>query len=463
MSLDMSQRGSQKFQRIAKIVKTICGINLALKRYIQKSKVIQWVMNHLTRQSNFDKELLFNIHNFTKNKIERDSAKLKSLLSVLPHQRSTEDTAMDAALLTNTKRPATILCKTNTELLLLNKEDFESILAGFLQQRYSAVTELLRTLPIFTPWTTEKLTLLSYSSLLRYDRSGAAVIPESSSSSFIVVVRSGRCDVVTSLKMGQHGTDLSQCPQQKKHFVGQKGFPMLGLLKQKTKLSERLSQRTSTSLSLALQHAQEITKTQQIRKSRCTRMTTSSHSVLKEDSFEELGHKDRSSSSRSVETVCERMIASVEDSNEIQEDYNSSDSCEEVEQHTEINKDLSLQVMQPSENASPIFVKIGRMERGGIFGLTEIPGSTCNLQLSLVSDGAECVFIPKRLFLDEAPYISRHAAMELVNTYPTEQIVRQNFARQQEWILYKTRLVKQLVSDSVKWRSGSVKPWKKTF
>ncbi|XP_048395311.1 uncharacterized protein LOC125456295 isoform X5 [Stegostoma tigrinum] len=435
MSLDMSQRGSQKFQRIAKIVKTICGINLALKRYIQKSKVIQWVMNHLTRQSNFDKELLFNIHNFTKNKIERDSAKLKSLLSVLPHQRSTEDTAMD----------------------------FESILAGFLQQRYSAVTELLRTLPIFTPWTTEKLTLLSYSSLLRYDRSGAAVIPESSSSSFIVVVRSGRCDVVTSLKMGQHGTDLSQCPQQKKHFVGQKGFPMLGLLKQKTKLSERLSQRTSTSLSLALQHAQEITKTQQIRKSRCTRMTTSSHSVLKEDSFEELGHKDRSSSSRSVETVCERMIASVEDSNEIQEDYNSSDSCEEVEQHTEINKDLSLQVMQPSENASPIFVKIGRMERGGIFGLTEIPGSTCNLQLSLVSDGAECVFIPKRLFLDEAPYISRHAAMELVNTYPTEQIVRQNFARQQEWILYKTRLVKQLVSDSVKWRSGSVKPWKKTF
>ncbi|XP_048395278.2 cyclic nucleotide-binding domain-containing protein 2-like isoform X2 [Stegostoma tigrinum] len=522
MSLDMSQRGSQKFQRIAKIVKTICGINLALKRYIQKSKVIQWVMNHLTRQSNFDKELLFNIHNFTKNKIMQSLLRKIQAFQVMPNIMQLEicqaavyqqydaktivlrkghkseacyfvltgelvatlsdsfsenqnhltgvlkeiqegDLFGDAALLTNTKRPATILCKTNTELLLLNKEDFESILAGFLQQRYSAVTELLRTLPIFTPWTTEKLTLLSYSSLLRYDRSGAAVIPESSSSSFIVVVRSGRCDVVTSLKMGQHGTDLSQCPQQKKHFVGQKGFPMLGLLKQKTKLSERLSQRTSTSLSLALQHAQEITKTQQIRKSRCTRMTTSSHSVLKEDSFEELGHKDRSSSSRSVETVCERMIASVEDSNEIQEDYNSSDSCEEVEQHTEINKDLSLQVMQPSENASPIFVKIGRMERGGIFGLTEIPGSTCNLQLSLVSDGAECVFIPKRLFLDEAPYISRHAAMELVNTYPTEQIVRQNFARQQEWILYKTRLVKQLVSDSVKWRSGSVKPWKKTF
>ncbi|XP_072428197.1 cyclic nucleotide-binding domain-containing protein 2-like [Chiloscyllium punctatum] len=326
MSLDMSKRGHQTFQRIAKTVKTICGINLVLKGYIQKAKVTKWVTYHLTRQSNLDKELLFNIHNFTKNKTERDSAKLKCLFSVLPHQRSTEDTAMiqsllrktrafqvmpyimqleicqaavyqqyeaktivlrkghhseacyfvltgeliatlsdscsenrnhltgvvneiqegdlfgDAALLTNTKRPATILCKTNTELLLLNKEDFESILAGFLQQRYSAITELLRSLPIFTPWNAEKLTLLSYSSLLRYYRSGTAVIPKSSRSSFIVVVKSGRCNVVTNLKMGPHGSDLSQCPQQKKISGGRKDFPILSLMEAEKKLAGRSPQ-----------------------------------------------------------------------------------------------------------------------------------------------------------------------------------------------------------------------------
>ncbi|XP_078426193.1 uncharacterized protein LOC144697813 [Cetorhinus maximus] len=206
MYLDRSKRGYQEFQRVAKIVKTICGINLVLKGYVQKAKVIRWVAYHLTRQLDLNKELLFNIHNFTKNKNERDSAKLKCLLSVLPHLRSTHETAMiqsllrknqafqvmphivqlevcqaavyqqyeaktmvvrkghhpeacyfvltgklvatssdscsenqnhltevlneiqegdlfgDAALLTNTKRPATILCKTNAELLLINKE-----------------------------------------------------------------------------------------------------------------------------------------------------------------------------------------------------------------------------------------------------------------------------------------------------------------------------------------------------
>ncbi|XP_078094808.1 cyclic nucleotide-binding domain-containing protein 2-like [Mustelus asterias] len=254
MYLDGSKRGYHKFQRVAKIVKTICGINLVLKGYIQKAKVLQWVAYHLTRELDFGKELLFNIHNFTKNKSERDSAKLKCLLSVPPHLRSTHEIAMiqlllrknqafqvmphivqmevcqaavyqqyeaktmvvrkghrpeacyfvltgelvatstdscsenrnhltevlneiqegdlfgDAALLTNTKRPTTVLCKTNAELLLINKEDFESVLAGFLQQRYVAVTDLLRSLPIFTPWAPEKLTLLSYSSLLRYYR-----------------------------------------------------------------------------------------------------------------------------------------------------------------------------------------------------------------------------------------------------------------------------------------------------
>ncbi|XP_067858001.1 cyclic nucleotide-binding domain-containing protein 2-like [Heptranchias perlo] len=543
----MTKRGYQRFRRIARIVKTICGINLVLKGYIQQPKVMRWVAYHLTRQSDHDKELLFNIHNFTKNKSERDSAKLKSLLSILPHLRSRHETALiqsllrknrafqvmphivqleicqavvyqqheaktiivreghppeacyfvftgklaakpsdgcsinqnhltevlneieegdlfgDAALLTNTKRPATIFCKTNAELLLINKEDFESILARFLQQRYSAVTDLLRSLPIFTPWAPEKLMLLSHSSLLRYYRSGTAVIPESYNSSFIVVIKSGRCDIVTNLRMDQCGDVWSQRSQQKKRATPLKDFPALSLLEEETKLIEKSPKRPSTSPSFALVGAQEATKIQQTRKSRCTAMTTPSHSVLKKSNFEELEHKDESLSSRSANPIPEAIITSAEDSNEIQEDTESFGNNEEDEQHNKRKKDPSRSMMRPPEYPRSTFVKIGSLEQGGIFGLTEIPGSTCNLRLSLVSDGAECIFIPKQFFLGEAPAKSRQAALELVNTYPTEQIIRQNFVRQQEWNSYKARLVSQLLGDSTKRRPVSVKPGKTTF
>ncbi|XP_067884725.1 cyclic nucleotide-binding domain-containing protein 2-like [Heterodontus francisci] len=529
------------------LVLLLLSFLIRVARYIQKAKVIRWVAHHLTRQSDLDKELLFNIRNFTKSKNERDSAKLKSLLSVLPHLRSRHETAMiqsllrknrafqvmphivqlevcqaavyqqfeaktlvvreghrpeacyfvfsgklaatssdgcsenqnhltevlneiqegdlfgDAALLTNTKRPATILCKTNAELLLINKEDFESVLAGFLQQRYSEITDLLRLLPIFTPWTQEKLTLLSHSSLLRYYRSGTAVIPESYSSSFIVVVKSGRCNIVTNLRMDRRGNVQPPQSQGKKHTKVLKDFPTPSWLEEKTKLTEKSPQRTSTSSSLALVGAQDDTKTQRTGKSRCKRTATSSHSMLKKGSFEELECKDESPSSRSAEPIPETSLPSVEDSNETKEDVKSFDTCERVPRLTSVQKDPSVQTVRPPEYPRSIFVKIGSIEQGGIFGLTEIPGSTCNLRLSLVSDGAECIFIPKKLFLGEAPAKSRQDALELVNMYPTEQIIRQNFARQQEWSLYKARLIKQLLGDSVKQRSVSVKPGKTTF
>uniref|UniRef100_UPI00398F1AA8 cyclic nucleotide-binding domain-containing protein 2-like n=1 Tax=Pristiophorus japonicus TaxID=55135 RepID=UPI00398F1AA8 len=511
--------------------------------YIQKAKLIPSAY-HLTRQSVRDKELLFNIHNFTKSKSERDSAKLESLLSALPHLRSRHETALvqsllrknrafqvmphimqlevcqaavyqqyeaktiivreghppeacyfvltgklaaksstknqnhlsevlneieegdlfgDAALLTNTKRPATILCETNVELLLINKEDFQSILGRFFQQRYSAVTDLLRSLRIFTPWTPEKLTLLSHSSLLRYYRSGTAVVPESYNSSFIVVVKAGRCDIVTNLRMDRRRNDQSQRSQQTNHVMLLKDFPTLSLLEEKTKLIEKSPQRPSTSQGFALMDAQEATTTQQTRKSRTTAMTTSSHSVLKESSFEEWEHKDESLSSTSAKPIPETIITSVEDSNETQEDIESFGINEEDEQHKERKKDPSMPTVRPPEYPRSTFVKIGSLEQGDIFGLTEIPGSTCNLRLSLVSDGAECIFIPKKLFLGEAPAKSRQAALELVNTYPTELIIRQNFARQQEWSLYKARLIRQLLGDRAKRRAVAVKPGKTTF
>ncbi|RXM99484.1 hypothetical protein EOD39_11429 [Acipenser ruthenus] len=70
----------------------------------------------------------------------------------------------EACLLTCSIRHATVVCKTDVELLLIDKEDFNYILEDFLRLRYSVISNLIR--------------------------SGALVVPNILISSFIVVVKS---------------------------------------------------------------------------------------------------------------------------------------------------------------------------------------------------------------------------------------------------------------------------------
>ncbi|XP_016062866.1 PREDICTED: cyclic nucleotide-binding domain-containing protein 2-like isoform X2 [Miniopterus natalensis] len=76
-------------------------------------------------------------------------------------------------------------------------------------------------------------------------------------------------------------------------------------------------------------------------------------------------------------------------------------------------------------------------------GLEETLDNSCDLHLYLISQGAECIFIPKNLFLAEASPESRSAALELVCAHPAEEAVREYLARQQVWHEYKARLLAQ--------------------
>lgn len=527
-------------------MKTICGMNLVLKRYLHKDNVIRWAAHHRTRKSDIDKELLFNIHNFTKNKNESDSAKLKSLLSVLPHERTTHGISLaqtllhnnqafqcmphivqleicqaavyqryeakttvirkghqpegcyfvvtgkltaksndassivqnsitevlneieegdlfgDAVLLTNTMRPTTVLCKTTAELLLINKEDFESILARILEQRYSVITELLGSHPIFASWTIEKLTLLSHSSLLRYYRSGTAVVPESCNSAFIVIVKSGRCHIVTNLRMDHHGKDQTQRLRSIKSTMPLKELSMLTSLEKETKSTGKSLQSLEEQLSISASE-------RDMSREQSASFTPISINHIPEDTNKGLEDLepckeeclDESPSFRFVQSTPQITITTVEEGIETQEATKpSAGNNEDQEQNKERKKILP---NSSREYRRSTFVKIAQLEQGGIFGLTDIPGSACKLRLSLVSGGAECIFIPKKLFLGEATERSRQVALELVDTYPNEQVIRENFTREQEWSLYKARLIRDVLSSHAKQTFGSVNLGTTTF
>ncbi|XP_041128488.1 uncharacterized protein LOC121328071 [Polyodon spathula] len=96
-----------------------------------------------------------------------------------------------------------------------------------------------------------------------------------------------------------------------------------------------------------------------------------------------------------------------------------------------------------STSSPPLLLRIGIFEEGSILVSPEVLGRECDLNMSLISEGTECIFIPTELFLKEAPSESVKAALELVNTYPTESMIRESYVRHQAWSAYKARLVRQ--------------------
>ncbi|XP_027999622.2 cyclic nucleotide-binding domain-containing protein 2-like [Eptesicus fuscus] len=99
----------------------------------------------------------------------------------------------------------------------------------------------------------------------------------------------------------------------------------------------------------------------------------------------------------------------------------------------------------PLQGCSPAtcFVEIRMLEQGDVFGLAEALDNSCDLHVYLVSEGVECIFIPKSLFLAEASPEFRRTAVGLVCAYPTEEDIREYLVERQAWNEYKARLLAQ--------------------
>ncbi|TFK14904.1 SS18-like protein 2 [Platysternon megacephalum] len=280
----------------------------------------------------------------------------------------------EICLLTNTNRSASIICKSDVELLVINKEDFDCILADLLHEQYRATCNFLRKLTLFSSWPAEEIDFLVHCSLQRFYRTGTTVVPESLNSSFLVVVKSGRCLIVTQLdqeRIYAHSNEMQNFSSLCDNFI------TISSLKEKKDLTRRL-----------WETAQRTPLTQMPRRPRPQTAAVLCYSLRDRKAFGDLEQKG----------VGEKVA--------------------ETKRGGRKPKVAS---------SAPQFLKIRALEQGGIF----------------ISEGAECIFIPKKLFLDKAPVKSRKMALELVKSYPSESIIMENYARHQAWNTYKAKLIGQ--------------------
>ncbi|KAM5191473.1 cyclic nucleotide-binding domain-containing protein 2-like [Mantella aurantiaca] len=466
----------RRFYRVATNIKHVCGMLLSVKRYIGRNSVVEWALFHLQMQIQSRGDLLFNISSFSKNHMRKDFEKLKSLLSICPKQRTQEilrqiqlclkknrafqglqdktqlevcqyaiyqayesktlvikqghiprecyiilsgsldsvaddtrsgkqsttslyeveegDIVGDIALVTG-ERLISFVCKSDVELLVIDKEAFNKILSAKVQGEYLSLCYFLRNLPLFSSWPSEKLNLLAHCSLRRNHRAGTTVVLDSSKSSFLVLIKSGKCQIAVHLTPDRPTT----APGSSRNYCSiVSRLPTVPLLLEKKDNSSYPLERTVLPRTSYSASYRTLTNPMHMR----SRPQTAGPSTF---------------SLRYRSNLCES-------------------DC------TEKRPNEKGRCSQQNVCTTPArFISIGTLEQGGIFGLTETINKTSNLNFSLVSEGAECILIPSKLFLSEAPGKSLQVAQELVNGYPSEKKIRECYITLQNWSAYKEKLL----------------------
>ncbi|CAC5414586.1 unnamed protein product [Mytilus coruscus] len=80
--------------------------------------------------------------------------------------------------------------------------------------------------------------------------------------------------------------------------------------------------------------------------------------------------------------------------------------------------------------------QISQLKKGDVFGLESLV-SKPSTTLSLVSEGAECILISKRLFLSEASIKVLRIVNDLVQNYPCHSYIRDQVDCYRKWVQYK--------------------------
>ncbi|GFR96172.1 cyclic nucleotide-binding domain-containing protein 2-like [Elysia marginata] len=77
--------------------------------------------------------------------------------------------------------------------------------------------------------------------------------------------------------------------------------------------------------------------------------------------------------------------------------------------------------------------------------MVSVPGSS----VTLVSEGAECLMVSKRLFLQHANIRSLRVAGDMVMTFPTAETLESKVKENRKWKSYKSDLVQRVMRHGV--------------
>ena len=116
----------------------------------------------------------------------------------------------ELALIHETKRRATIVCKEDTEFLTIDKPDFDAVLGLSHEMEWNTRMNILKSHPYFKDWSTSSLQMVAEGSRIHEYPPNSIIIKNlalSKDNDVIYLVVKGTCNVVQKLKMLEYDNE----------------------------------------------------------------------------------------------------------------------------------------------------------------------------------------------------------------------------------------------------------------
>ncbi|XP_060581847.1 uncharacterized protein LOC132738374 [Ruditapes philippinarum] len=371
------------------------------------------------------------------------------------------DTFGELALIEKSRRTATIVCKTTVELLVILKDDFDSIIRNPLVKQIDEHVTFCKTMPLFKDFPCDELADNPAYFFYHFFKKGDIVVKDSRESKYIIAVKAGKCNVICMY------TEKNKIRKSKRNLKTQKeinaAFPQY---------DDRRN--------IMSAHRRPKTDTERLKENICLGLLTGQidrirladhgpdvqrpKSCITLSDFEKklrppplVKSKTLSAFFDSVTTKRKSELMTDED---LMSDITGTFWAKRL-QHIRKVKSASkyghrrmLSARSTSSRASSnpyytlekdTYAQLAELGSGAVFGLESLvqKPATC---LSLVSEGAECIFISKRLFLSLANIKVLRVVTDMIQTYPSKEFIEEQVQNYRNWQKYKSGLVTDVLN-----------------
>ncbi|XP_033111007.1 cyclic nucleotide-binding domain-containing protein 2-like isoform X2 [Anneissia japonica] len=487
-----------KFKRVSKTVRVIASICLALKSYVKVGETKLWslVEMQLNLRADMENCVAFDRSMFANLRVDRGSEKLKSILTVAPNMRNKEDIDIvlallrgnttfgnyaketqislakvmyfvtyeprriiikeghqasafyvilsgtclvnqretdrtgntfvrtvaeictgdsfgDEELLNDTNRGASYVCKDSVELLLVDKEDFQKIIREPLEKDREELIDFCKSQEVFLGFPVEKLRSNHGGLTCKYYKPETVVIHNVSEAGHIAIIRSGKCRVIAEL-----------VESTKRPYSG------------------RPSRRKRNELE------EDWKATAALRRSMSLLEETKKGKLNRSSLFEKLERHD----------IPKIFIHSPQKA-ECDQDK-SKPNCDGIQRTWKraglTTSSLAAREMQPNalhyntekrgrqkKDCISTFARIAELDAGSVFGLETVFKKTKN-NLSLVSEGADCILVSKKFFKNENNIKMLQNTSTLAINFPPSNETLAKIHDARAWVSFKDALVKEI-------------------
>ncbi|XP_064603627.1 uncharacterized protein LOC135469039 [Liolophura sinensis] len=367
----------------------------------------------------------------------------------------------ELALMHGALRSATVTCKDSVELLAVGRQDFINVFMHVEKNREPEHIQYLRSIDTFYGWPIEKL---PYDNpkicLFTFFRKGVLLCRDSILSDWVYIIKTGTCKVLKELRIPKsdffgksklNKTGSANHSSKTRTSSGQHGPSYLTTPSSSSSKSKRTAEAKRKLPCVRARCETELKTSSEEHLQKLTKIYSRVHPEPVADS-EEINHTDKEVSDPiEASTSIDRNVSGNGNNNsgvsctdildpesEGPMPYNSANATRTTDQ-SRMKPKCNPNSACPEPNS--VFVQVARLGPKDVFGLEHpiLSALTPATSMSLVSDGAECILINRKFFMQHLTDVDLKRLRLSMQPYPTEEDLKRKLQNKQDWIAYKTR------------------------